>query len=152
MNIRELCNYVPQRDAFLSIQTENNLVKQILPEYEDISGICVCIYGISEDIMDGCMEAVTQKAEEYKSKIKSFIPGDVMWDIMCKPVLLFDDKECATIFSDYANSLDVEGFASLIDSLANDYNIPWQHIKTIRKDSIYEIIDFYEGKMKDEQH
>lgn len=152
MNIRELCNYVPQRDAFLSIQIENDLVNRVLPEYEDIPGICVCIYGISEYIMDGCMAAVAKKAEEYKSMIKSSIPGDVLWDIMCKPVLLFEDKECATIFSDYANSLDDTAYASLIDSLAADYNIPWQHIKTIRKDRIYEIIDFYEGKIKDEQY
>ncbi len=150
MNINMLFNCVPQRDAFISIQIEDNLIDQIVPEYENIPEHCICIYGVSEEIVDSCLWDVVNKAEEYKTKITKSISKDILCDLLCKPIFLFENKEMATVFMDYANTLNEEQFAIFIDELQCDYNVPWQHVQTIKNEKVYDIIDHYERRFGDD--
>lgn len=146
MNINKLYDYVPQRDAFIDIEIENELTNGILSEYETCAEYCLCIYGVTETVLDECLVSVAKKAEEYLLKISEHIPEDTLWDLQCRPIFLFENKETAIIFMDFANTLSEEDYVSFMDELERDYYEPWTHIQMIRQSQIYEIIDHYEGR------
>ena len=147
MNINILYDYVPQRDAFIDIDIERNLVSKVLPEYENYAEYCLCIYGISEGVLDECLNDVHDKVEEYLCKISERIPDDTLWDLQCKPVFLFENKETATIFIDFANSLNEENFVEFVLEMKRAYYTPWTHVQMIKQSRIYEILDHYEERI-----
>jgi len=146
LNIEELFDFVPQKDAFINIHIEKDLVPHILPEYEVCAEQCICIYGVPELVVDECLSELTEKAEEYKNKILKSIPGDILWDIVCKPVFLFDNKQTANTFSDFANSLCEEDYLEFIDELQRDYCLPWTYVQMIRFEQIHDILEPYERR------
>lgn len=150
MNIAKLYEYVPQRDAFIDIEIENGAINKILPEYEHYMDSCLCIYGISESELDGCLVSVKAKVDEYISEIKEHLPNNILWDLKCKPVLLFENKETAIIFMEFANSLSDEDFNEFIDEMEYAYYEPWIHVKMIPQARIYDITDYYEERYCDD--
>lgn len=146
MNINTLFDYIPQRDAFFVIDIENHNVTDVLPEFENNPEHCICIYNVSEDTVNSFLPDLSEKWEANIRKMYETISTGTMWEQTCKPIFLFENKEMAIIFMDYANSLDEEDFATFIDELQRDYNDPWRYVQLIRNEKVYDIIDHYERR------
>lgn len=150
MNINRLFDYIPQRDIFFNIYVENHRVEQVLPEFEPCSEHCICIYNVSEDVVNCFLPDLSENWEANIHKMYENISTDTMWEQTCKPIFLFENKEMAIVFMDYANTLDEEDFATFIDELQRDYNDPWRYVQLIRNEKVYDIIDHYERRFGDD--
>lgn len=146
MNINTLFDYIPQRDAFFVIDIEDHDVAEVLPEFENNPEHCICIYNVPEDTVNSFLPDLSEKWEANIRKMYETISTGTMWEQTCKPIFLFENKEMAIIFMDYANSLDEEDFATFIDELQRDYNDPWRNVQLIRNEKVYDIIDHYERR------
>lgn len=149
MNINTLFDYIPQRDAFFVICIEDHNVSDVLPEFENNPEHCICIYNVSEDTVNNFLPDLSVKWESNIHKMYETISSDTMWEQTCKPIFLFENKEMAIIFMDYANSLDEEDFATFIGELQRDYNDPWRYVQLIRNEKVYDIVDHYERRFGD---
>lgn len=150
MNINTLFDYIPQRDAFFEIYIEDHNVSDVLPEFEENKEHCICIYNVFEDTVNDFLPDLSEKWQSNIEKMHEIISPLTLWDQVCKPIFLFENKEMAKVFMDYANTLDDEDFATFIDELQRDYNIPWRYVKLIRNEKVYEIVDHYERRFCDE--
>ena len=146
MNINTLFDYIPQRDAFFVIDIENHNVTDVLPEFENNPEHCICIYNVSEDTVNSFLPDLSEKWEANIRKMYETISTGTMWEQTCKPIFLFENKEMAIVFMDYANTLNEEDFATFIDELQRDYNDPWRYVQLIRNEKVYDIIDHYERR------
>lgn len=147
MNINKLYNCLPETDDFLEIQLEYQQLSQILPEYNDCKESCICIYGVLEEELNQLLGEVNHKANEYVQLIRNSIDVE-LWDLLIKPILLFEDKEYALSFIDYSNQLDEEDYLDFIFKLQCDYNEPWGKVKTIKKDELKDILYNYEKRFE----
>ena len=150
MNINTLYDHMPDRDAFFNIFIENHAVEQVLPEFRNNLEHCICIYGVTEDSINAFLPKLNKRWEYNIDRILETISSDTMWEQICKPIFLFESKEMAIEFKDYANTLDDEDFAIFIDELQQDYNEPWRYVLLIRNEKVYDIIDHYERRFGDE--
>ena len=150
MNIEKVHSSLPEIDAFLRIWIEGERVEQVLPDYKSCSEYCVCIYGISENIIDDSLISIQATARKYSGRICKALSKGTAWDVECKPILLFENKESLDIFLDFANVLDEESFCEFVSELQLDYNEPWTHVQMIKHEMVYEILDHYEGRYCDE--
>ena len=149
MNINILYDCIPDRDAFFKMFIENHTVEQVLPEFKNSPEHCICIYGVTEGAVNAFLPELSIRWEHIINLKIERIPIDIMWELVCKPIFLFESKEMAIEFQDYANSLDDEDFATFIDELQRDYNEPWRYVLLIRNEKVYDIIDYYEGRFGD---
>lgn len=150
MNINTLFDYIPQRDAFFVIDIEDHNVVDVLPEFENNPEHCICIYNVSEGTVNSFLPDLSEKWEANIRKMYETISVGTMWEQTCKPIFLFENKEMAIVFMDYANTLDEEDFATFIDELQRDYNDPWRYVQLIRNEKVYDIIDHYERRFGDD--
>lgn len=150
MNIEEVHSSLPEIDAFLRIWIEGDRVEQVLPDYKSCSEYCACIYGISEKIIDDSLISIQATARKYSGRICKALSKGMAWDVECKPILLFENKESLDTFLDFANVLNEESFCEFISELQLDYNEPWTHVQMIKHEMVYEILDHYEGRYFDE--
>lgn len=147
MNINKLYNCLPETDDFLEIQLEYQQLSQILPEYNDCKESCICIYGVLEEELNQLLGEVNHKADEYVQLIRNCMDVE-LWDLLIKPILLFEDKEYALSFIDYSNQLDEENYLDFICKLQCDYNEPWGKVKMIKKDELKDILYNYEKRFE----
>ncbi len=147
MNIRKIFDSVPQEDAFLNIWIADKEIERIFPEYIPHSEKCICIYGATEEELDKALIKIKSKGDYYTNKIKTMDLNGLAWDVECKHVFLFESRECAFLFEDFANILPVEEFFDFISELQLDYNIPWTHVQIINQTRLHEIIDNYEERL-----
>ena len=150
MNIEKVHSALPEIDAFLRIEIEFDQIAQVLPDYKPCPEYCVCLYGMSEKTVDDYLREIEAKAGKYIWDISERIAEDTFWDLECKPILLFETKETLDIFLDFANVLDDDSFCEFISELQLDYNEPWTHVQMIKQETVYEILDHYEGRYCDE--
>lgn len=150
MNIDVTYSSLPEIDAFLRIEIEFDQVPQVLPDYKPRPEYCVCLYGMSEEDVDNYLININQTREKYFLTICETIKEGTFWDLECKPILLFENKESLDIFLDFANVLDEDSFCEFISELQLDYNEPWSHVQMIKQEMVYEILDHYEGRYFDE--
>lgn len=150
MNIEKIHNSLPEIDAFLRIEIEFDQVPQVLPNYKACPEYCVCLCGMTEEAVDNYLISINKKREEYMWTICETIKEGTFWDIECKPILLFENKESLDIFLDFANALDESSFCEFISELELDYNDPWTHVQMIKHEMVYEILDHYEERYFDE--
>lgn len=150
MNIEKVRSSLPEIDGFLRIEIEFDQVLQVLPNYKACPEYCVCLYGMSEETVDDYLKEITSAAEKYIWQISETVDEGTFWDLECKPILLFENKESLDIFLDFANMLDEESFCEFVSELQLDYNEPWTHVQTIKHEMVYEILDHYEGRYCDE--
>ncbi len=150
MNIDKVHGSLPEIDAFLRIEIEFRPVSQVLPNLTPCPEYCVCLYGMSEDAVDEYLIRIRATADEYACIIRKALPEGTFWDLECKPILLFENKESLDIFLDFANVLDESSFFEFVSELQLDYNEPWTHVQMIKHEMVYEILDHYEGRYCDE--
>ena len=150
MNIEKIHSSLPEIDSFLRIEIEFDQVPQVLPKYKACPEYCVCLYGMSEEAVDDYLKEITSAAEKYIWEISETIDEGTFWDLECKPILLFENKESLEIFLDFANVLDESSFCEFISELQLDYNEPWTHVQMIKHEMVYEILDHYDGRYCDE--
>lgn len=143
MNVEKIYSVIPDENTFLQISIANCEPEQALHEYNQIPDKCVCIYGVSEQEIDQAMIAVKKRADYYAAKITGSSLCDHAWDVECKPILLVDTKESASLFRDFANLLDETTFCSFIDELQLAYNIPWTHVHMLTYAELCNIIACY---------
>lgn len=146
MNIVEMFDYVPPKDAFIDIHLESEFILHVLPEYEAYEEWCICIYGVSEEKLDKFFLGLVEKVGEYRRIIMGNHSRKMIWDIICKPIFLFDNRQTATVFSDFANNLCEEHFLEFISELERDYYLPWTHVRMIYYTQIYDILEPYERR------
>lgn len=150
MNIEKVHSSLPDIDAFLRVDIEYDQVEQVLPNYKACSEYCVCLYGMSEEEVDNYLISIRATAEKYGCTIRKTIPKGTFWDLMCKPILLFENKETLDVFLDFANMLDEDSFCEFVSELQLDYDEPWTHVQMITHEMVYEILDYYERRYCDE--
>ena len=150
MNIEKVYSSLPKVDDFLRIEIEFDQIGQILPEYKPCPEYCVCIYGISEETVDDYLKDIESTAEKYIWKICENIDEGTFWNLECKPILLFENRDGVDIFLDFANMLDESSFYEVIFELQLDYNEPWTHVQMLKQERVYEILDHYKGRCCDE--
>lgn len=150
MNIEKVHSSLPEIDAFLRIEIEFDQVPQVLPNYKACPEWCVCLYGMSEEAVDDSLKEIVSTAEKYIWEISETITEGTFWDLECKPILLFENKESLDIFLGFANVLDEDSFCEFVAELKLDYNEPWTHVLMIKHEMVYEILDHYERRYCDE--
>ena len=146
MNVRKSFEEIPQEDSFLDIHIEDNAPNDVFPDYIPCTEYCICLYGKSESDVETAMLSIRAKADSYTSKLKELFGYNVAWDVMCKPICLFENRECALLFIDFANLLSENDFWDFISELQLDYNEPWTHVQLITHAQLCELIDYYEGR------
>lgn len=149
MNIRKYFNEIPQEDVFLDIYIENIESNDVFPDYTPCNEYCICLYGKSESEVEAALLPVRTKADIYTDKLRKDFGSAVAWDVMCKPICLFENKECAILFTDFANLLSEDDFRDFISEFQLDYNVPWTHVQLITNARLWEIINYYEGRFGD---
>ena len=150
MNIDIVHDSLPEIDSFLRIEIEFDQVPQVLPNYKVCPEYCICLYSITEEAVDDYLTRIRETADEYVCTIRKALPEGTFWDLECKPILLFENKESLDIFLDFANVLDESSFCEFISELELDYNDPWTHVQMIKHEMVYEILDHYEERYFDE--
>lgn len=146
MNIRKYFKDIPQDDSFLDIHIEERESKDVFPDYTPCTEYCICLYGKSESEIETTLLSVRAKADTYTNKLRELFGNEVAWDVMCKPICLFENKECTFLFTDFANLLSEDDFWDFISEFQLDYNEPWTHVQLIDHAHLCEIIDHYERR------
>ena len=140
-------DHLPPTDVFLRIDISCGEATQILPEYESVQEDFICIYGLSESAMDDHLLKIQEKADDYASKLTEAFGEQELWDIVLKPILLFENKACTFLFDDFICSLNDDELYEFIYGLQKDYNHPWTHVQMIYQMHLYGIIDRYENRL-----
>lgn len=146
MNINSLFDHIPQCDAFFTIFAECHNVNEILPEFEGVPEQCICIYGVTEESYNAFIPELNKKWEKNINTLCKNIPISTMWEQRCKPIFLFENKEIAIVFMDYANTLNEENFVTFISELQCDYNTPLGYVKTLKSEMVYDLINHYDRR------
>ena len=144
-------DHLPPADAFLQIDISCSEAAQILPEYKAAQEDFICIYGLSESAMDDHLLKVQKKADEYAVKLAEVLGKEMVWDIVLKPILLFENKACTILFEDWICSLNDEELNEFIYGLQRDYNQPWTHVQMIGHTILDRIMDRDENRVHNVQ-
>lgn len=142
-NINVCYENLPDKDVFLSVWLENMDVKDVLANFNLSDENCICIYGVTEQDISHKIDEIKQYADELTVYIKS--QNIQRYDIIIKPIFVFERKEDADIFTEFANRLGEQEFFDLIHELQLDYNVAWTSVEVFDNEKVYEIIDHYEG-------
>lgn len=148
MNIQKLYEDLPQIDTFMNIEMEYEQVEHVLTEYQFSQEYCICIYGLPKNVMDSYLLKICKKAEKYIQMLTENLDKDICWDLEIKPILLFENKECAVLFKTFANLLDEDEFCAFVRKLQLDYNEPWTHVHLITHNELQNILDYQKRRFE----
>ena len=146
MNLKEIYTYLPNCDSFLQVNIEDHNINHILPDFCADDNSVICIYGISEDLMNKTICKCAQVAQLLNKEISDKMLSKEVWDIQIKPYFLFDTLETLILFYNFANQLNEEQFSEMIDEMQIEYNVPWESVTLLVGKTTLEIIKYYERR------
>lgn len=147
-NINVCYENLPDIDVFLSVWLENMEIKDVLSDFKVSDESCICIYGVAEQDISSKLAEIKQYADEITAYIKS--QNIQCYDIIIKPILVFERKEDADLFTEFANRIREQEFFDLIHELQSDYNVAWTSVQMFTNENVYDIIDHYEKRYCDD--
>ena len=147
-NINVCYENLPDKDVFLSVWLENMEIKDVLSDFNVSDESCICIYGVAEKDISYKLAEIKQYVDAITAYIKS--QNIQYYDIRIKPIFVFNRKEDADIFAEFANRLEEQNFYDLIHELQLDYNIAWTSVQMFTNEMVYNIIDHYEKRYCDD--
>ena len=150
MNINNYYDHIPCFDASLKFWTENSKPQTILPDFYICDEVCLCLYGIAETTVANYLSEIKCHGEKLAAEIKKNILSHEAWDLELKPIFLFDTKETLMNFIDFTNRLSDEQFYTVICEMQLDYNVPWVSGQLLNSETVYDIIDYYEARERND--